>query len=233
MSRPRSTKARGHARPTARTPNAQPRRRRRAGEETRERILEAAERALVAAGPDGVRLAELARELGITHPAILHHFGSREALLEAVVSRALAHRYAEVIARLTKTDDVLGTARELIETAARAFERQGTSRLVAWLALGADPMRALGPPGSLVAVATVVDGLRGSGAHVGRRKTTEASSFAVHLGALVLLADPILGPAIWTAQGRRRTAARDRAFRAWFATALRDALLPAAAPAKR
>jgi len=34
-------------------------------------------------------LQEIAADVGVSHSTILHHFGSREALVEAVVTRAL------------------------------------------------------------------------------------------------------------------------------------------------
>ncbi|MFN7955693.1 MAG: TetR/AcrR family transcriptional regulator [bacterium] len=178
-------------------------------------------------------MAELARKLGITHPAILHHFGTREALLESVVARALERRYAEVVTRLSAGDDALGTARGLLEAASRAFAREGTSRLVAWLALGSDPDRALGPPRSLAPVAEAVDAVRGVAGAGRRGRSSEASLFAVHLGALLLLGEPVLGPAIWTAQGRRCTPARERAFHDWFTQLLSNALLETAPDARR
>src|SRR6185295_4701389 len=69
-------------------PSATPRKRLRASD-ARERILAAAQRKLAEVGPEGLRLTELAAELSISHPAILHHFGSREELVQAVVERAM------------------------------------------------------------------------------------------------------------------------------------------------
>ena len=60
---------------------------RRSAEEARAVILDAAETHLRARGPDGLRLKDLADEIGISHPAILHHFGSRTALVQAVMQR--------------------------------------------------------------------------------------------------------------------------------------------------
>jgi AcrR family transcriptional regulator len=52
-------------------------------------ILDAAERRLVASGPATIRLQEVAADVGVSHPTVLHHFGSKEALVQAVVARAL------------------------------------------------------------------------------------------------------------------------------------------------
>ena len=61
-----------------------PRAPRRTAEETRAAILDAAERRLKASGPASIRLQDVAAEAGISHPAVLHHFGSREGLVQAV-----------------------------------------------------------------------------------------------------------------------------------------------------
>ena len=61
---------------------------RRTAEEARRLILDAAEERLARQGPEGLRLQDIARDVGISHPAILHHFESREGLVRALVGRA-------------------------------------------------------------------------------------------------------------------------------------------------
>jgi AcrR family transcriptional regulator len=51
--------------------------------------MQAAAEQLMKVGPEGLRLAELAEQLQISHPAILHHFGSREGLVAAVLHHLL------------------------------------------------------------------------------------------------------------------------------------------------
>ena len=58
---------------------------RRSATQARELILEAAESQLSRFGPDSLRLKQLAADVGMSHPAILHHFGSRDGLVRAVV----------------------------------------------------------------------------------------------------------------------------------------------------
>jgi AcrR family transcriptional regulator len=64
-------------------------RRRRDAAAAREAILDAAEKQLVVTGPSGIRLQEVAKEAGVSHPTVLHHFGSREALVKAVCTRSV------------------------------------------------------------------------------------------------------------------------------------------------
>ncbi|MGH7329781.1 MAG: TetR/AcrR family transcriptional regulator, partial [Polyangiaceae bacterium] len=59
---------------------AKPRRRLDA-EAARKLILDATERRLVRVGPSGIRLQEVAKDAGVSHPTVLHHFGSRELLV--------------------------------------------------------------------------------------------------------------------------------------------------------
>src|SRR5580700_10941169 len=83
-------------------------RKRRTGEEARTAILDAAERLLVVAGPAGIRLQEVARDVGVSHPTVLHHFGSREGLIEAVVVRALDSLHAVLVAAVREAPDKPG-----------------------------------------------------------------------------------------------------------------------------
>src|SRR5882672_5449363 len=84
--------------PPVRSGRSAPPRKRLTAVEARARILDAAERRLAEVGPEGLRLTELAAELGVSHPAILHHFGSREELVAAVVAAAIARLDARLIA---------------------------------------------------------------------------------------------------------------------------------------
>src|SRR5262249_22912893 len=62
---------------------------RRTAEGARREILDAAEKRLRELGPDGVRLQQIASDVGVSHPAILHHFESFEGLIQQVVQRAV------------------------------------------------------------------------------------------------------------------------------------------------
>ena len=79
------------ARAMSRTPNSRK-------EETHERIVDVAARALRRRGYAGVGVAEVMKEAGLTHGGFYAHFESREALL----SEALAHAGQNGIAELTR-----------------------------------------------------------------------------------------------------------------------------------
>ena len=57
-------------------------------EQTRERILRAAARAIRKHGYEGVGVAEVMKEAGLTHGGFYAHFESRDALLAAAVEQA-------------------------------------------------------------------------------------------------------------------------------------------------
>lgn len=57
-------------------------------EETRKRVVKAAAAAVRARGPDGVGVAEIMKEAGLTHGGFYAHFPSKEALVAAAVAEA-------------------------------------------------------------------------------------------------------------------------------------------------
>ena len=74
---------------------------RRKPEEARTTILDAAEKLLLEEGLSGLKLAKVAQVVGISHPGVLHHFGSADGLLEAVhqrISLSLRQSILETIA---------------------------------------------------------------------------------------------------------------------------------------
>jgi AcrR family transcriptional regulator len=57
----------------------------------REEILDAASALFAERGYHGASLRDISRRVGISHPGMLHHFSSKEALLSAVVDRLETH----------------------------------------------------------------------------------------------------------------------------------------------
>lgn len=53
-------------------------------EEARNAILDAAQELMLETGPAGLRINAVAKKAGMAHPNIIHHFGSREGLIEAL-----------------------------------------------------------------------------------------------------------------------------------------------------
>jgi AcrR family transcriptional regulator len=115
--------------------SAAPSRKRRTAEEARTAILDAAEQRLVASGPAGIRLQEVAADVGVSHPTVLHHFGSREGLVEAVVARALDSLHAGLLAAVNASPEGPDQVAALLDRVFEALVRGGHARAFLWLAL--------------------------------------------------------------------------------------------------
>lgn len=75
--------------------------------DTRERILDVAERLFMAHGYDGTSMRQITGEAGVNLAAANYHFGSKEALLQSVLGRRLDWLNAE---RLRILDAIEGKA---------------------------------------------------------------------------------------------------------------------------
>lgn len=213
-----------------------PSRKRLPADEARLRILDAAERRLTQDGPQALRLQELAKDLGISHPAILHHFGSREDLITAVVERAVSALHTDLLANFATTlaQAKAVQAEELLHRIAETLADRGQARLLAWLILSG-----LEPPqlASSVRLRRVVQG-----AHAFRRLRSERAdlqladtAFIVELTAFALLGDALFGERMRRLEGRTQNERASLAFRARLGQLL-EAQLNApddAAPPKR
>ena len=76
------------------------------GHRTRQRILDAAERLFAQGGYNGTSLAAVAEEVGITQPAILYHFPSKDALLLGLLDEREEPAFDESSVGLSAFDDV-------------------------------------------------------------------------------------------------------------------------------
>jgi AcrR family transcriptional regulator len=168
-------------------------RRRLPAEAARARILEAAELKLAAVGPERLRLTELAAELGVSHPAILHHFGSREELVAAVVERATL-RLNERLAQVMAGRDHLA----IFDMIAEFYSGEGNARLIAWLVLSgltpkAKPRSATARP--LQHLVKLAHAQR-TRAHPERNIDYADTEFRAQLTSLALLGEAIFGDLI-------------------------------------
>lgn len=112
---------------------------RRTADDAQREILDVTERILREHGPSGIRLQQIAEEVGVSHPAVLHHFGSREGLINAVVRRAVERLEADLIAAIAaplSSTKPLGV--ELIDRAFDVLVGGGHARVAAWLVLSGD-----------------------------------------------------------------------------------------------
>jgi AcrR family transcriptional regulator len=85
------------------------------GEDRRQRILAVAERLMTRNGWRGTTLGQIAQEAGVTPAGLLHHFASKEQLLQAVLDARDADDDANA--------DLSGDIIEQLEKAAQRFQR--------------------------------------------------------------------------------------------------------------
>jgi len=95
--------------PMGRTPNSRK-------EETHERILNAAARAIHRHGYAGVGVADVMKEAGLTHGGFYAHFDSREALLVEALERAGRQSLALTRAAKLRAGKGVSAFRSLVET---------------------------------------------------------------------------------------------------------------------
>jgi AcrR family transcriptional regulator len=93
------------------------------GEDRRQRILHVAERLLARNGWRNTSLAQIAREAGVTPAGLLHHFESKEQLLNAVLDARDAddevhadYRSGDLVTELSRVPERFDRAPELVGT---------------------------------------------------------------------------------------------------------------------
>ncbi|HVU04402.1 MAG TPA: TetR/AcrR family transcriptional regulator [Polyangiaceae bacterium] len=208
--------------PEATGKSVPPPRRRRTAEEARAEILDAAERRLAELGPDGVRLQQIAADVGVSHPAILHHFESRERLLSEVVRRAIQRLEADIVQAIaSKNEADEPPALETIEAAHRVLVAKGHARVLAWLMLAGQTQE--GGTG----VRTVAEVAHERRVRIEPNATFEDTLFRVLLAGLAMIGEAVAGPTLRAAArrpGEPEDAQMPERFRAWLAKLLTTSL---------
>ncbi|MDG2307124.1 MAG: TetR/AcrR family transcriptional regulator [Candidatus Binatia bacterium] len=196
------------------------RRVRRTAAEARTLILDAAEGRLKAGGPEAIRLQDIAADVGISHPTILHHFESRDGLTRALGLRITERLVGDLVDALSAAPANESSAEHIIEHVFSTLGDSGTARLIAWRALSSESRteaRAL-----LDHVADLLHRRRCEHAETNGLKppTREDSFFIARLAAAAVLGDSLTG-GIWNA-GTPEHSQVDARFRRWFAHLLME-----------
>jgi AcrR family transcriptional regulator len=180
---------------------------RRRPEDAQRLILDAAEASLAAEGPAGLRLQDVARAAGVSHPTILHHFGSREGLVQALNRRTLEDLKAAVIEQMSQAGG------ESIRLTFAAY-RNGLAQRVMWLLQS--PLAAPGGRLSMFEeiVATVHEARLRHKKPGAKVDIVDTRAF-VHLITIAAFGDAIIGARLRQATGAEERIARDQ-FETWF-----------------
>jgi AcrR family transcriptional regulator len=174
---------------------------RRTPDEARRLILDAAQAAIARTGPDGLRLQDIAAAAGISHPLILHHFGSRAGLVRALTREATIELKDKLVAAMTAEDHTLGGQ---IDRVFDAF-RGGLAQRIAWLVTV--------DPGGGHDTSTMIQ--RELADHLHARRLAMAPP------AVAAFGDAIMGPQLRRSAGNAADIDFDRRFRAWLTGLIR------------
>jgi AcrR family transcriptional regulator len=190
---------------------------RRTAEEARRLILETAQQLIARTGPEGLRLQDIAAAAGISHPLILHHFGSREGLVRALTREAAAELRDKLVAAMASTEY---SVEQLLDRVFDTF-RDGLAQRLAWLAT-VDPGG--GTEENQLILRDIADRLHA------RRLATAPPGIAiaradtdalVHLVATSAFGDALYGAQLHRSAGLPATSETNRSFRQWLAALIR------------
>jgi AcrR family transcriptional regulator len=183
--------------------------------DVRTRILEEATRLIAARGFDGTTVQDIADAVGVTKPAVLHHFPSKEHVREAVLGALIAH-WGETLPRLllaaTASEDRFAAVfGELVRffaadpNRARVVLREALDRPVETKKLLRSAVRPW-----LAAVAGYVESGQKSGRHWA---DVDAEAYVLHILQLVLAAAasaPVTSGGLLADEAHDARAARER-----------------------
>jgi len=185
-------------------------------EASRGAALEAARDLLLEQGPQGVTLKAVAARIGRTHANLLHHFGSAAELQKALAEHMAVSICAAIARAVLAQRDGSGTAREVVDLAFDAFERQGGGQLVSW-------MRLIGNVDALDTIVrsihAIVDEVHDAG-EVCMRHVTQTL-------VLLALGDSLIGASLADSLDISRSSSREMAARLIETEAVRLGLVPA------
>ena len=194
---------------------------RRTAEDARQAILEAAEKRLTAAGPSALRLQDVAADVGISHPAVLHHFGSREGLVRAVVEHATRKLQEDLLGSLLSAEGFAPDGVSLLDRAFETLAARGHARLIFWLLLsGYDPFDSDVLRQGFTGIVEATHALRIAEMPGKRKPTLEDTTFTVMLSALALFGEAVAGKTTFSLAGLAKDRGVDKRFRDWLAALL-------------
>jgi len=201
MSIVNKAKQRGNAPPAARRQRRQP-------DEVRSAALESARKLLLTHGPDAITLKAVAKDLGMTHTNLIHHFGSAAGLQSALM-RDMSNKLTDTIeAAVARFRAGTGDVREFVDIVFAAFDQGGAGRLAAWLMVSGNA-KLFAPVGDVVRsyIEHVEQGAHVDAVHAAElhRRFTTATLFVV----IAAFGDAIIGDVMHKMVDRERETVRN------------------------
>lgn len=192
---------------------------RRSPEQAQALILAAAEELLIEGGPLAVQVRAVAERVGMTDAGVYHHFGTREALLVALLRHG-GRRLRQAVASTIATSAENGADVESLIESIAALYRDGYAALA--IALHAAGWRDRGS-GLLEPAVQALHVARKP--RRGRPPRIEETRLAVAALHQALATEPVYGAAFRRSAGfRAREAASSEGQLAWWAAAVRATL---------
>ena len=181
-------------------------------EETRAKLVKAAAAAVRAKGPDGVGVAEIMKEVGLTHGGFYAHFPSKEALVAAAIGEAFdqgRRRFGRLTADLTGLEAFGAFVDSYVSMDHRAFPERGcpVATIASDLPRQGAAVREVFDAGVSSLIARVADWLPGDA----EAREGLASSLVAEMAGVVGLSRAVSDDAMaarFLEQSRRRIRAR-------------------------
>lgn len=188
---------------------------RRSPADARDVILAAAEAGMAASGPAGLRLQEVAKAAGVSHPTILHHFGSREGLIQALNLKTIEQLKTVLLNVMSAGPS---TSKDPIASVFAAY-RDGLAQRMVWLMQSQAPMGAVGLP-AFDELVEALHAMRLRMAGLNQNFDIADTRAIVHLTTIAAFGDAILGKRLRRAPDGDEEAARRTWFEDWFSEML-------------
>lgn len=182
---------------------APPKRRKRQAGEARAEGLAAARTLLLRDGPAAVTLANVGRDIGMSHTNVIHHFGSAAGLQSALMGSMIRDLTAALDDAVAGIRSDQAAPRKLVDAVFDAFAGGGAGQLAAWIALSRD-LTQLEPVRD--AVQSLVRAIREKFADDAHAAPIRA---AVLLIAICAFGDAVIGPPLREMLGQDDREMRD------------------------
>jgi len=181
---------------------------RRTPEEAKSLILKVAADRLAELGLEGLNISGVAKDAGMSHATVIHHFGSTAAMREALLHQMTRELLSDIVAALNHQEPPEQILRRLFST----LSQDGHGKLLAWRAVEHQEMKEGNESGHLFQSVIAALAEQGSGPEQARQ--------IVYLVALAALGQSISGDIVQNLIGM--TAEETDRFPAWLANTIGD-----------